>query len=105
MCFRSAVSWRLIAVFIKQRLCLYKFLELLMRREVKDQLMLLINYVLLLLQCRPLAEFSYPNEFSPNHSVESFHLYSPPPFFLTLPLSCHLLPTPRFLPFLQQNKL
>lgn len=54
-------------MFIKQRLCLCKFLELLMRREVKDHLMLLINYVLLLLQHRPLAEFSYPSEFSPNH--------------------------------------
>lgn len=42
--------WELIAVFIKQILCLYKFLELLMRREVKDKLMLHINYVLLFLQ-------------------------------------------------------
>lgn len=40
--------WGLIAVFMKQILCL--FLELLMRREVKDQLMLHINSVLLLLQ-------------------------------------------------------
>lgn len=38
-----------------------------MRREVKDQLMLLINCGFLFLQYRPLAEFSYPNEFSPNH--------------------------------------
>lgn len=99
MCLGYAASWGLITVFIKQGLCLYKFLELLRRREVKDQLTLLINCVLLFLQYRPLAEFSYANEFSPNHQVESFYLYSPLLFFLTLPPLCHLLPTSRFLPF------